>query len=284
MGPLERRDSVSYLVAEKGFSTSMGCRVMSMARATYYKPVQDPVERDREIVDAIHEVVEAHPTWGFWLIYDRLRRLGHPWNHKRVYRVYCQLKLNRKRRGKKRVPPRFRHSLDTPPIPNCVWALDFMEDSLYVGRRFRTLNVLDEGVREGLHIEIDTSITGERVVRVMEQLKSVRDLPAAIRCDNGPELISHVFSDWCGDNGVEILYIQPGKPNQNGIIERFNRTYRQEVLGYYLFEDLDQVRDLTHWWLIGYNECRPHRSLNGLTPVEFRTRIEAELSTYDLST
>ena len=275
---------MSYLVAEEEISTTMACRVMGMARATYYKPVLDPMERDREITDAIMAVVTANPKWGFWKIYDRLRALGYRWNHKRVYRVYCLLKLNHKRRGKKRVPPRFRRNLDTPPIPNCVWAMDFMHDSLYVGRRFRTFNILDEGVREGLHIEIDTSITGERVVRVMEHMKSVRDLPAAVRCDNGPELISQVFSEWCGDHGIDILYIQPGKPSQNAIVERFNRTYREEVLSCYLFEDLDQVREMTHWWLIGYNEKRPHDALGGMTPVAFRTQIEAELSTFDLST
>lgn len=193
--------------------------------------------------------------------------------------MYCQLGLNYKRRTKKRPPSRFRVPLDTPPIPNCVFAMDFMEDRLYAGRSFRTLNILDEGVREGVHIEIDTSITGERVVRVMEQLAAVRELPAAIRCDNGTEFTSQVFVDWCAERGIELLYIQPGKPNQNALIERFNRTYREEVLSSYLFEDLDEVRELTHWWLISYNEQRPHDALGGLTPMEFRAQTEAEVST-----
>lgn len=113
------------------------------------------------------------------------------------------------------------------PIRNCVWAMGFMEDSLHVGRRFRNLNILDEGVREGVHIEIDTLITDERAVRVMEQLKSVRELPAAIRSDNGPELTSQAFVDWCEAHGITTLYIKPARPNQNAIIERFNRTYRK---------------------------------------------------------
>jgi putative transposase len=245
--------------------------------------VQDALARDRETVDAVLALADRHRRWGFWKIFRRLRKDGHVWNHKRVYRVYCRLGLNHKRRAKRRIPARFRQYLETPPIPNCVWALDFMEDRLYAGRRFRTLNVLDEGVREALHIEIDTSITGVRAVRVMEQLKAVRDLPAAIRCDNGTELTSQAFMDWCEAHGIEILYIQPGKPDQNAYIERFNRTYREEVLSSYLFEDLDQVRELTHWWLISYNEQRPHDALGGLTPVEFRTQTDAELSTSNLS-
>jgi putative transposase len=134
-------------------------------------------------------------------------------------------------------------------------------------------------VREAVHIEIDTSLSGERVVRVMEQLNLERDLPAAIRCDKGPELTSQVFTSWCERHGVELLFIQPGKPNQNAYSERFNRTYREEVLNRYLFEDLDQVREMTHKWLIMYNEQRPHRALGGLPPAAFRTQTEAENST-----
>jgi len=169
-------------------------------------------------------------------------------------------------------------------MPNQVWSLDFMHDTLYVGRRFRTLNVLDEGVREGLDIEIDTSLSSERVVRVMERLKQWRGLPAAIRCDNGPELTSETFAGWCRDNGIEVRYIQPGKPNQNAFIERFNRTYREEVLDAYLFEDLEQVRELTHEWLVAYNERRPHDALGGLPPTVFRTMTTAGSSTSQLST
>jgi hypothetical protein len=104
------------------------------------------------------------------------------------------------------------------------------------------MNVLDEGVRECLGIEIDTSLPGERVVRTLDVIKSWRGVPDAIRCDNGPELLSQPFVTWCEQNGVEILYIQPGKPNQNAYIERFNKTFRDELLSAYLFDDLDQVR------------------------------------------
>ncbi len=275
---------MGYLVAACEVKVRRACSAVGMSRAGWYKPPLDRLKRDREVILALTAVTDAHRGWGFWKSYDRLRLDGRPWNHKRVYRVYCELKLNHKRRTKKRIPLRERQPLETAAAPNVIWALDFMEDSLYVGRRFRTLNVLDEGMREALHIEIDTSLPGERVVRALEQLTAWRGLPQAIRCDNGPELISQVFMDWCGDHQIELRYIQPGKPNQNAFIERFNRTYRDEVLNCYLFEDLEQVREITYEWLITYNERRPHDALGGLPPAIFRERQTAENSTYELST
>jgi putative transposase len=121
--------------------------------------------------------------------------------------------------------------------PNQIWSVDFMSDALYCGRRFRTFNVLDEGVREALAIEIDTSLPSRRVVRALERIKEERGVPQAIRLDNGPELIAQELADWCDRNNVELRHIQPGKPDQNAYIERFNRTYRDEVLDSYLFDD-----------------------------------------------
>ena len=147
----------------------------------------------------------------------------------------------------------------------------------------RTLNVLDEGMREGLTIEIDTSLPGARVVRTLERVCDWRGFPQSIRCDNGPEFTSEVFVDWCQRMKIAIRYIQPGKPNQNAYIERFNRTYREEVLNSYLFEDLDDVREITNDWLIGYNEQRPHDALGGLPPAIFRQQQLIENSTLQLS-
>jgi putative transposase len=257
---------------------------MCLSRSAWYQPPPDPLVRDREVIDALQDLVEEHRRWGFWLCFKRTRLDGRGWNHKRVYRVYCALGLNLKRRAKKRIPARARQPMEVPALPNAVWSVDFMHDRLYVGRRFRTLNVLDEGMREGLDIEIDTSLSGERVIRVLDRLKSWRGLPQAIRCDNGPELTGQCFMDWCRENDVEIRYIQPGKPNQNAYIERFNRTYREEVLSTYLFEDLDQVREITREWLTTYNERRPHDALGGLPPAVFRRRQTAGISTYEWST
>lgn len=238
---------------------------------------------DSEVIEALQELVGEHQRWGFWKCYDRLKLAGRTWNHKRVYRVYRALGLNQKRRTKRRLPVRERQSMEVIPSVNQTWSLDFMSDALYCGRRFRTLNVLDEGVREGLGIEIDTSLPAERVVRVMDQITGWRGYPKAIRCDNGPELIAQVFADWCGAHEIELRYIQPGKPNQNAFIERFNRTYREEVLSAYLFEDLDQVREITHKWLYEYNEQRPHDALGGLPPSVYRQSLDTKTSTFELS-
>ena len=132
------------------------CAAVGMSRAGWYKPPRSCLDKDGAVIAALMAVTGEHRRWGFWKSYDRLRLDGHRWNHKRVYRVYCQLGLNHKRRTKRRLPVRDRQLLDTPSMVNAVWAVDFMSDALYVGRRFRTLNVLDEGMREGLTIEIDT--------------------------------------------------------------------------------------------------------------------------------
>ena len=170
------------------------------------------------MIAALTTLVATKSRWGFWKCCDRLRLDGHPWNHKRLWRVYCQLRLNLPRRTKKRLPVRVRQPLVVVPEPNAVWAVDFMSDTLYGGRRFRTLNILDEGVREGLTIEVDTSLPAERVVRVLEQVVAWRGRPQAIRLDNGPELIAEQFMTWCEDRGIELRYIQPGKPDQNACI------------------------------------------------------------------
>lgn len=265
-------------------SIGRSCQAVGLSRAAWYKIPQDRLKRDSEVIEALTKMTDEHRSWGFWKCYDRFRLDGRVWNHKRVYRVYCELGLNHKRRTKKRLPNRVRQPMEVPQVPNVVWAIDFMSDALYAGRRFRTFNVLDEGVREALTIEIDTSLPGQRVVRVLERLSVWRGLPQAIRCDNGPEFISQVFVDWCQDHGIEIRYIQPGKPNQNAFVERFNRTYRKEVLSSYLFEDLDQVREITYDWLITYNEYRPHDALGGLPPTVFRKQKTAKNSIYELST
>jgi len=203
-------------------SIRRSCQLVNLSRAAYYREENKFAVRDAPVVEALNAVVAKHGRWGFWKCHDRLRLEGHPWNHKRVWRVYCQMKLNLPRRVKRRLT-RPAQPLNAPLLPNEIWSLDFMSDSLYQGRRFRTLNVLDEGVREGLAIEIDTSLPAQRVVRTLQQLETWRGLPKAIRLDNGPELTSQYLGDWCKDKGIELRFIQPGKPNQNAFIERFNR-------------------------------------------------------------
>lgn len=227
------------------------------------------MDRDAEVIAAINAVIEKHARWGFWKCFKALRRKEYPWNHKRVYRVYCELKLNQKRRAKRRLPKRIQHPLAVPQRPNQVWSADFMSDALYAGSRFRAFNVIDDFNREVVAIEIDTSLTAKRLIRVFERLQLTRGLPEVLRVDNGPEFLSSELVTWAESVGMMILYIQPGEPNQNAYIERFNRTYREEVLNLYLFASLTEVREITYWWMIDYNEQRPHDALGDLTPAEY---------------
>jgi putative transposase len=172
-----------------------------------------------------------------------------------------------------------------PARLNEGWALDFMTDTLYDGRRFRTFNVLDEGNREALAIEIGTSIPSARVIRVLDDLVCLYGRPTRVRLDNGPELTAEAFVEWCAARGIAIGYIQPGKPDQNAFIERFNRSYREEVLDAHLFDSLDQVREITDAWLETYNTERPHESLGHVPPLTFLPRRDAPVeSSFAVST
>jgi putative transposase len=266
-------------------SVRRACAAVGLSRTSYYRDGERDGMRDEPVIEALNELVTEHQRWGFWKCFDRLRNVGKPCNHKRVLRVYRKMRLNLPRRTKKRLSTREPQTLEVPAAMNEIWAMDFMTDTLYGGRRFRTLNILDEGVREALDIVIDTSIPAGRVVRVLEQLTSWRGMPRAVRCDNGPESISDVLYEWCKARDIDVRYIEPGKPDQNAYMERFNRTYREEVLDAYIFFDLDQVRCITRPWLGTYNEVRPHDSLGGIPPSVFRRRVEeARFSTYELST
>lgn len=267
-------------------SVSRACRLVGLPRSLWYRedPSERQARRDAPVTDALNAVLERNGSWGFWKCHWALYRQGFVCNHKRLWRVYCAMGLNQKRRAKKRLPNRPRQPLTVPPESNHTWSFDFMSDALYSGMRYRVLNIMDEGVREALDIVVDTSIPAARVVRSLEQLRCTRGLPRRIRVDNGPEMLAGVFTEWCRDHAVELVYIQPGKPNQNAYIERFNRSFRAEVLNRYLFTSLAEVRELSAAWLISYNEERPHASLGNIPPAVFRRQISGEMSTYELST
>lgn len=254
---------------------------MGLGRSSWYRPTVDKLRRDKPVIDGINLALEKEMK-GFWKVNDWLRFQGYPWNHKRIYRVYCEMKLNLPRKSKRRIPDREAQPLEIVNEPNRMWALDFMHDALYNGRKFRLLNVLDEGVRECLAMEVDTSLPASRVVRVLEQLKYTRGLPGQIRMDNGPELISTVLTEWCRDHGIKLVYIQPGKPNQNAFVERFNRTVRDNFLNRWLFESTGQVGEMACEWMNWYNEVRPHDACNGLPPTVYRQRLETKTSTFEL--
>jgi len=179
--PIARRAAVQIMVDEHHVSRVRACMAVGLPRSALYKPTTDRAGKDTPVIEAINAVLHKRPRWGFWKCFDLLRRDGHVWNHKRVYRVYCAMRLNLKRKVRRRALTRERQPLLASTQLNRVWALDFMRDTLYDGRVFRTLNVIDEGNREALRIECGTSIPSARVVRVMNQLIEVYGKPEAIR-------------------------------------------------------------------------------------------------------
>lgn len=181
------------------------------------------------------------------------------------------MKLNLRRAAKRRLSKPERVPLYAPRHPDTVWYMDFMSDALACRKRFRTFDGVDDFNREVLNIEVDTSLNSGRLVRVFEQLKREHGLPRVLRSDNGPEFLGEAFTQWAKLSDVALRYIQPGKRNQNAFFERFNRTFCEEVLDQHLFVRLEDVREAARWWMIDYNEIRPHDSLSGMSLVEYRT-------------
>jgi len=249
---------------------SRACKIVCLPRSQFYYTSK---RNDTAIIEALQELAFKHPSYGFRKLFAYLRRSGRRWNHKKVYRIYKLLKLNKKRKGKRRVPARIKQPLTQQTIINNSWSMDFMSDSMVGNRKFRTFNVMDDCSREVLAIEIDTSLSARRIIRTLDKVIKQRGIPRAIRTDNGPEFTSKDFELWCKERSILLQFIQPGKPMQNGYIERFNRLYREAVLDAYLFFDLFQVRQLTAEWMEEYNQRRPHEGLNNQTPEEVRIQV-----------
>jgi putative transposase len=255
------------MVTEKNVSVRQACKIVDLPRSTI--GYQSKPRDDSSLIEALHELVEKHPTIGFWKCYYRLRRKGYGCNHKRLYRVYTLLRLNIRRKTRKRIPQRIKQPLAAPQGINQGWSMDFMCDSLVDGRRFRLLNIIDDYNRESLAIEIDTSLPALRVIRTLQRLIEMRAKPQTIRVDNGPEFISDRLQQWCDDHQIQLQFIQPGKPMQNGYVERNNGSLRKELLDAYLFYSLQEVRVMAEEWQSDYNQERPHESLGNIPPVEY---------------
>lgn len=241
--------------------------IFSIRPSVYY--YRSRPDQDGEVRDKLSELAELHSRWGFWMMHHHLRLMKHSWNHKKVYRIYTEMKLNLRRKHKKRLPLRVKEPLLQPLYPNVTWSMDFMHDGLINGKSFRSFNVIDDFNREGLNITLDTSLTSSRVIRELERLIEWRGKPERIRVDNGPEFIAHAMEEWAKNNDIILKFIEKGKPNQNGFIERFNRSYREEVLDNFAFESIKQAQTISHAWIWIYNNERPHSSLNYLTPTDF---------------
>jgi putative transposase len=226
----------------------------------------------------LRELASEHPRWGSPMLTWRLRTEGWLDNHKRIRRLYRAEGLAVRRRGRKRV------SVPRVPIvpatkPNERWAMDFMRDTLRGNRAFRMLNVLDTYTRECVAMEVDVSLGGERVVRVLERLGAGRPLPQTIVVDNGPEFHSKALDAWAQTRGVRLQFIRPGKPVDNAYIEAFNSRVRDECLNQHWFLNLNDARQILERWRISYNTDRPHRALDLLTPQQFAERHEESPTT-----
>lgn len=248
-------------------SIRKACEDFSIHQSVFY--YQSKPSEDDQVREKLSELANLHSRWGFWMMHHHLRLMNYHWNHKKVYRIYTEMKLNMRRKHKKRLPVRVKEPLLQPLYPNITWSMDFMHDGLINGKPFRSFNVIDDYNREALNITLDTSLTSARVIRELEKLIEWRGKPERIRVDNGPEFIANAMEQWAENRNIELKFIQKGKPNQNGYVERFNRSFREEVLDNYAFESIRQAQTLAHAWMWVYNNERPHSSLKYQTPVSF---------------
>lgn len=267
-------------IARHGVSVALACRTFGISQTCYrYQPKLS--DENALIAEWLVRLTSNRRTWGFGLCFLYLRNIkGYKWNHKRVYRIYCELELNLRIRPNKRLKREKPEPLAVPEAKNQTWSMpcpagdclqslrgDFMADQLGNGRSFRTLNVLDDFNREGLGIEVDFSLPALRVIRSLQQIIQWRGKPGRIRVDNGPEYTSGTLVEWAEKRGIEIQYIQPGKPQQNAYIERYNRTVRHEWLDQTIFEIIEEAQEQATHWLWTYNNDRPNMALGGVTPA-----------------
>ncbi|WES30180.1 IS3 family transposase [Varunaivibrio sulfuroxidans] len=268
--PAVKRNVVSHMVSAHGLSQRRACRLVGLNLSTWqYKSTKRAMTGLRE---RIVELSGERRRFGYRRLHILLLREGWTVNHKAVHRIYREEGLQVRKRKRKRIGPVDRQPIELPERVNERWSMDFVSDGLSNGRRFRTLNIVDDFSRECPVIEVDTSLPGTRVVRVLERLSETRGLPKAIVVDNGPELISKALDEWAYRNGVRLHFIEPGKPVQNAFVESFNGKFRDECLNEHWFTSLADARRTIEAWRIDYNTWRPHSALAYATPQEFASR------------
>lgn len=278
--PLARRTSAQWLVSEKQITIERACQLVMISRSSYYYQSRLQPENDL-IAQWLIKLTQWQKNWGFGLCFLYLRNIkGFVWNHKRVYRIYCELSLNLRIKPKKRLVRDKPEPLVVPNSINECWSMDFMHDQLQSGQNYRLLNVIDDFNREGLGIEVDLSLPSQRVIRALEQIIEWRGKPKMIRSDNGPEYISNELKNWLEKQQIKHQFIEPGKPQQNPYIERYNRTVRYDWLNQHLFSSIEEVQDHATKWLWLYNHERPNMANDGLPPC-YKTTLNS--STLDLS-
>lgn len=263
--PAARREAVTWI---RGYdSERRGCALVGLSRSVArYCARRDDQEALR---GQLRELAAKKPRYGYRRLAVLLRRAGAKVNDKRVYRLYRLEGLAVRRKKRKRIAATSRPNVTVVSGVNERWNMDFTEDSLAWGRKFRTLNLHDEWSREALAIVVDTSLPASRVVRALDEMACVRGLPRELTVDNGPEYTSKVLDQWAYSNGVELHFSRPGKPTDNAFIESFNGKFRDECLNQHWFKSLAEAQEIIEAWRREYNEERPHSSLGYLTPTEF---------------
>ncbi|MEN3158527.1 IS3 family transposase, partial [Alkalimonas sp. NCh-2] len=256
----------------------LACALFGISE-TCYRYQAKLSDENAKIADWLLRLTEAHRNWGFGMCFYFLRNVKRfRWNHKRVLRIYRELELNLRIKSKKRLKREKPDALAVPESINECWSMDFMHDQLEDGRSFRLLNIIDDFNREGLAIEVDFSLPAERVVRTLNHVIEWRGKPRQIRSDNGPEYISALLAEWAEKHDVELKFIQPGNPQQNAYVERYNRTVRYEWLNQYLFNSIAEVQDHATEWLWFYNNERPNKAIGGIPP-KFKKALLTQPST-----
>jgi len=271
--PADKRKIIKYLLNEKNLSIRKSCRLIKLNRKNY-KYISK--KNDENLTKKINYWAQKKKKYGYRRIHILLQRDGENVNHKKVYRIYKQENLSVRKPKRKKIKAMKRENILTPIMPNQLWTMDFVSDSLACGRKFRTLNILDVFTRRCLAIEVDTSLSGLRVARVLDEVVKRYGKPMIIRIDNGSEFTSKVFDAWAYQNKIGLDFIQPGRPTQNGFIESFNDKFRNECLNEHWFLTLNEARDLIEEFRQDYNDFRPHSSLNNLTPNEFLDKFKKE--------
>lgn len=267
MKPAAKREAVKFLQESFKVSLRRACGLIQIGPSSFYYRAEPRC--DRALRGALREAAAKRRRWGYRMLTEVLRRSGFEDNHKRIYRVYREEALQVKVR-KRRKTARWRGAKPQPASKaNERWSMDFVSDQLADGRKIRTFNVVDDFTRECLAIEVDTSLGGWRVARVLDRLVEERGHPDRIVTDNGPELTGKVLDRWAYEHRVKLDFIEPGKPVQNCFVESFNGTFRDECLNEHWFVGLNEARVLIETWRIDYNFNRPHSSLGRRTPDEF---------------
>jgi putative transposase len=265
------------MVRETTISERRACQLIGMHRWTHRYPGR---QRDEATLkERLRELAHRWPRFGYRRLHVLLRREGFAVNHKKVYRLYVAEDLKVRRRRKK-IRSRVRTApLPVPSRPNERWSMDFMQDCLANGRRFRVLTIVDDFTRECPAIEVDTSLPGARVVRVLERLAFLRGgLPQILVMDNGSEFTGRALDAWANKHQIKLHFVDPGRPMQNAYVESFNGKFRDECLDQHWFTDLPDAKTRIETWRREYNTIRPHSSLKDVPPAEFAGRLEEQKS------